>query len=167
METINQNNNEVQVAGVENVALTKEQVIENLTVKAAKKYKSYVAAYVEKYTEPTAKVKKTLQELNALDEKTLNTALRNFINSDTVKDADDVIRRIKNSNLTADDIKKIAEWAKVEYDAVKEDDLKKKYLTELIAIRKAETNMEKLESELSPEVIEELIKEADETTVGN
>ena len=60
MEIINQNNNEVQVA---NVALTKEQVIDNLTVKAAKKYKEYVAAYVEKYTEPTAKVKKTLQEL--------------------------------------------------------------------------------------------------------
>lgn len=60
-----------QVAGVANVALTKEQVIENLTVKAAKKYKDYVAAYVEKYTEPTAKVKKTLQELDMLDEKRL------------------------------------------------------------------------------------------------
>lgn len=166
METLNQNNLQ-QVAGIANVEPTKEQVVENLTVKAAKKYKDYVAAYVEKYTEPTAKVKKTLQELDMLDEKTLNTALRNFINSDTVKDADDVIRRIKNSNLTADDIKKIAEWAKVEYDAVKEDDLKKKYLTELIAIRKAETNMEKLESELSPEVIENLIIEADKATIGN
>ena len=93
--------------------------------------------------------------------------MRNFINGDTVKDADDVIRRIINSNLTADDIKKIAEWAKVKYDAVKEDDLKKKYLTELIAIRKAETNMEKLESELSPEVIEKLMIEADEAMIGN
>lgn len=163
METIN----ELQVAGVANVMLTKEQVIENLTVKATTKYKSYVAAYVEKYTEPTAKVQKSLQELNALDEKKLNTALRNFINGDTVKDADDVIRRIKNSNLTADDIKKLAEWAKVEYDAVKEDDLKKKYLTQLIAIRKAEINMEKLESELSPEIIEKLNIEADKAKIDN
>lgn len=165
METIEKNLQ--QVAGVANVALTKEQVIENLTVKAAKKYKSYVAAYVEKYTADDSKVKKSLEQLYNMDEKKLNTALRNFINGDTVKDADDVIRRIKNSNLTADDIKKIAEWAKVEYDAVKEDDLKKKYLTELIAIKEAETNMEKLESELSPEVIEKLIKEADEATIGN
>lgn len=105
-----------QVAGVANVALTKEQVIENLTVKAAKKYKDYVAAYVEKYTEPTAKVKKTLQELDMLDEKTLNTALRNFINGDTVKDADDVIRRAKFSNLTYQDFKKLISWAIEEKD---------------------------------------------------
>lgn len=105
-----------QVAGVANVALTKEQVIENLTVKAAKKYKDYVAAYVEKYTEPTAKVKKTLQELDMLDEKTLNTALRNFINGDTVKDADDVIRRAKFSNLTYQDFKKLIGWATEEKD---------------------------------------------------
>lgn len=160
-------NNLQQVAGVANVMLTKEQVIENLTVKAAKKYKDFVPAYVEKYTADDSKVKKSLEQLYNVDEKKLNTALRNFINGDTVKDADDVIRRIKNSNLTADDIKKIAEWAKVEYDAVKEDDLKKKYLTELIAIKKAETNMEKLESELSPEVIEKLMIEADKATIGN
>ena len=109
-------NNLQQVAGVANVMLTKEQVIENLTVKAAKKYKSYVAAYVEKYTEPTAKVKKTLQELDMLDEKTLNTAIRNFINGDTVKDADDVIRRAKFSNLTYQDFKKLISWATEEKD---------------------------------------------------
>jgi len=64
-----ENNQEVQVAGVANVTLTKEQVINDLTAKATTKYKSYVAAYVEKYTEPTAKVKKSLQELDMLNEK--------------------------------------------------------------------------------------------------
>lgn len=105
-----------QVAGLANVALTKEQVIENLTVKAAKKYKSYVAGYVEKYTADDSKVKKPLEQLYNMDEKTLNTALRNFINGDTVKDADDVIRRAKFSNLTYQDFKKLISWAIEEKD---------------------------------------------------
>lgn len=125
-----ENNNEVQVA---NVALTKEQVIENLTVKAAKKYKSYVAAYVEKYTEPTAKVKKTLQELDMLDEKKLNTALRNFINGSTVKDVEEIKQRIKFSNFTPADMKALAEWATAEYEVVKVE-----YERKLIADKEAE-----------------------------
>ncbi len=138
METINQNNNEVQVA---NVALTKEQVIECLTEKAAKKYKSYVAAYVEKYTEPTAKVKKTLQELNVLDEKTLNTALRNFINGSTVKDVEEIKQRIKFSNFTPADMKALAEWATEKYEVVKVE-----YERKLIAEKEAE--VQKLMAEI-------------------
>lgn len=138
MQTNNQNNNEVQVA---NVALTKEQVIEDLTVKAAKKYKSYVAAYVEKYTEPTAKVKKTLQELNALDEKTLNTALRNFINSSTVKDVEEIKQRIKYSNFTPADMKELAKWATAKYEVVKVE-----YERKLIAEKEAE--VQKLMAEI-------------------
>nr|DAK21531.1 MAG TPA: hypothetical protein [Bacteriophage sp.] len=138
MQTNNQNNNEVQVA---NVALTKEQVIENLTVKAAKKYKSYVAAYVEKYTEPTAKVKKTLQELDMLDEKKLNTALRNFINGSTVKDVEEIKQRIKYSNFTPADMKALAEWATAEYEVVKVE-----YERKLIADKEAE--VQKLMAEI-------------------
>lgn len=138
MQTNNQNNNEVQVA---NVALTKEQVIENLTVKAAKKYKSYVAAYVEKYTEPTAKVKKTLQELDMLDEKKLNTALRNFINGSTVKDVEEIKQRIKYSNFTPADMKALAEWATAEYEVVKVE-----YEKKLIADKEAE--VQKLMAEI-------------------
>lgn len=109
-------NKEVQVVEGVGIALTKEQVIGNLTVKAAKKYKSYVAAYVEKYTADDSKVKKSLEQLYNMDEKTLNTALRNFINGDTVKDADDVIRRAKFSNLTYHDFKKLIGWATEEKD---------------------------------------------------
>lgn len=122
--------NEVQVV---NVTLTKEQVIECLTEKAATKYKSYVAAYVEKYTEPTAKVKKTLQELNALDEKKLNTSLRNFINGSTVKDVEEIKQRIKYSNFTPADMKLLAEWATAEYNVVKAE-----YERKLIAKKEAE-----------------------------
>ena len=155
-----ENKKEEQVVGVAvNVTLTKEQVIENLTVKAAKKYKSYVAAYVEKYTEPTAKVKKSLEQLYNMDEKKLNTALRNFINGDTVKDADDVIRRIKNSNLTADDIKKLAEWAKVEYDAVKDENMKNKFRQQRKEMKQAQENLRKLQEEMPAEMLEELLKE--------
>lgn len=134
-------NNETQVAGVANVALTKEQVIECLTVKAAKKYKSYVAAYVEKYTEPTAKVKKTLQELDMLDEKKLNTALRNFINGSTVKDVEEIKQRIKYSNFTPADMKALAEWATAEYEVVKVE-----YERKLIAEKEAE--VQKLMAEI-------------------
>ena len=126
-------NKEVQVVEGVGVALTKEQVIENLTVKAAKKYKSYVAAYVEKYTEPTAKVKKTLQELNVLDEKKLNTALRNFINGSTVKDVEEIKQRIKYSNFTPADMKELAKWATEKYDIVKVE-----YERKLIAEKEAE-----------------------------
>ena len=128
-----ENNQEVQVAGVVNVTLTKEQVINDLTAKATTKYKSYVAAYVEKYTEPTAKVKKTLQELDMLDEKTLNTALRNFINSSTVKDVEEIQQRIKYSNFTPADMKLLAEWATAEYNVVKVE-----YERKLIANKEAE-----------------------------
>jgi len=141
METINQNNNEVQVAGVENVALTKEQVIENLTVKAAKKYKSYVAAYVEKYTADDSKVKKSLEQLYNMDEKTLNTALRNFINGSTVKDVEEIKQRIKYSNFTPADMKLLAEWATAEYEVVKVE-----YERKLIADKEAE--VQKLMAEI-------------------
>lgn len=150
---------ELNVAGVANVMLTKEQVIENLTVKATTKYKSYVAAYVEKYTADDSKVKKSLEQLYNMDEKTLNTALRNFINGDTVKDADDVIRRIKNSNLTADDIKKLAEWAKVEYDAVKDENMKNKFRQQRKEMKQAQENLRKLQEEMPAEMLEALLKE--------
>lgn len=42
--------------------------------------------------------------------------MRNFINGDTVKDADDVIRRAKFSNLTYQDFKKLISWAIEEKD---------------------------------------------------
>ena len=113
---INYQSNEVQVA---NVMLTKEQVIENLTVKATTKYKSYVAAYVEKYTADDSKVKKSLEQLYNMDEKKLNTALRNFINGDTVKDADDVIRKIENSNFIPSELLKLSKWAGEKYEAVR------------------------------------------------
>ena len=138
---IDNNNNNAQVVEGVGVALTKEQVIDNLTVKAAKKYKEYVAAYVEKYTEPTAKVKKTLQELNALDEKTLNTALRNFINSSTVKDVEEIKQRIKYSNFTPADMKELAKWATAEYEVVKVE-----YERKLIAEKEAE--VQKLMAEI-------------------
>lgn len=128
-----ENNQEVQVAGVVNVTLTKEQVINDLTAKATTKYKSYVAAYVEKYTEPTAKVKKSLQELDMLNEKTLNTALRNFINGSTVKDVEEIKQRIKYSNFTPADMKLLAEWATAEYNVVKVE-----YERKLIANKEAE-----------------------------
>ncbi len=128
-----ENNQEVQVAGVANVTLTKEQVINDLTAKATTKYKSYVAAYVEKYTEPTAKVKKSLQELDMLNEKTLNTALRNFINGSTVKDVEEIKQRIKYSNFTPADMKLLAEWATAEYNVVKVE-----YERKLIANKEAE-----------------------------
>ena len=128
-----ENNQEVQVAGVANVTLTKEQVINDLTAKATTKYKSYVAAYVEKYTEPTAKVKKSLQELDMLNEKTLNTALRNFINGSTVKDVAEIKQRIKYSNFTPADMKLLAEWATAEYNVVKVE-----YERKLIANKEAE-----------------------------
>lgn len=137
MEIINQNNN-AQVAGV---ALTKEQVVEDLTVKAAKKYKDYVAAYVEKYTADDSKVKKSLQELGMLDEKTLNTALRNFINSSTVKDVEEIKQRIKFSNFTPADMKLLAEWATAEYEVVKVE-----YERKLIADKEAE--VQKLMAEI-------------------
>lgn len=140
MNTLDYNNAQV-VEGVANVALTKEQVIDNLTVKAAKKYKEYVAAYVEKYTEPTAKVKKTLQELDMLDEKTLNTALRNFINGSTVKDVEEIKQRIKFSNFTPADMKLLAEWATAEYEVVKVE-----YERKLIAEKEAE--VQKLMAEI-------------------
>ena len=139
METIENNNAQV-VEGV-GVALTKEQVIKCLTVKAATKYKSYVAAYVEKYTEPTAKVKKTLQELDMLDEKTLNTALRNFISSSTVKDVEEIKQRIKYSNFTPADMKLLAEWATAKYEVVKVE-----YERKLIAEKEAE--VQKLMAEI-------------------
>lgn len=134
-------NNEVKVAGVANVTLTKEQVIECLTEKAAKKYKSYVTAYVEKYTEPTAKVKKTLQELDMLDEKKLNTALRNFINGSTVKDVEEIKQRIKYSNFTPADMKELAKWATAKYEVVKVE-----YERKLIAEKEAE--VQKLMAEI-------------------
>lgn len=152
METINN-------AQVVNVNLTKEQVIENLTVKAAMKYKSYVAAYVEKYTADDSKVKKSLEQLYNMDEKTLNTALRNFMLSDTVRDADDVIRRIKNSHLTADDIKKLAEWAKVEYDAVKDENMKNKFRQQRKEMKQAQENLRKLQEEMPADMLEALLKE--------
>lgn len=134
-----ENNNEVQVA---NVALTKEQVIENLTVKAAKKYKSYVAAYVEKYTADDSKVKKSLEQLYNMDEKTLNTALRNFINGSTVKDVEEIKQRIKYSNFTPADMKLLAEWATAEYEVVKVE-----YEKKLIADKEAE--VQKLMAEIA------------------
>ena len=134
-------NNEVQVAGVANVALTKEQVIENLTVKAAKKYKSYVAAYVEKYTADDSKVKKSLEQLYNMDEKKLNTALRNFINGSTVKDVEEIKQRIKYSNFTPADMKLLAEWATAEYEVVKVE-----YERKLIADKEAE--VQKLMAEI-------------------
>lgn len=124
------NSTEVQVAGV---ALTKEQVIENLTMKATTKYKDFVPAYVEKYTADDSKVKKSLEELYNMDEKTLNTALRNFINSSTVKDVEEIKQRIKYSNFTPADMKLLAEWATAEYDVVKAD-----YERKLIATKEAE-----------------------------
>lgn len=138
METINEVQ---QVAGLANVALTKEQVIENLTVKAAKKYKSYVAGYVEKYTADDSKVKKPLEQLYNMDEKTLNTALRNFINSSTVKDVEEIQQRIKYSNFTPADMKLLAEWATAEYEVVKVE-----YERKLIADKEAE--VQKLMAEI-------------------
>ena len=108
-------------------------MINDLTAKATTKYKSYVAAYVEKYTEPTAKVKKSLQELDMLNEKTLNTALRNFINGSTVKDVEEIKQRIKYSNFTPADMKLLAEWATAEYNVVKVE-----YERKLIANKEAE-----------------------------
>ena len=139
METLDYNNAQV-VEGV-GIALTKEQVIENLTVKAAKKYKSYVAAYVEKYTADDSKVKKSLEQLYNMDEKTLNTALRNFINGSTVKDVEEIKQRIKFSNFTPADMKLLAEWATAEYEVVKVE-----YERKLIAEKEAE--VQKLMAEI-------------------
>lgn len=137
MEIINQNNN-AQVAGV---ALTKEQVVEDLTVKAAKKYKDFVPAYVEKYTADDSKVKKSLEQLYNVDEKKLNTALRNFINGSTVKDVEEIKQRIKFSNFTPADMKALAEWATEKYEVVKVE-----YERKLIADKEAE--VQKLMAEI-------------------
>ena len=108
-----------QLEQVVGVALTEEQVIDNLKQKVGNKYKEYVAGYVKKYTTTDSKVKKSLEELNAIDTKTLNTALRNFINSDTVKNADDVIRKIENSNFIPSELLKLSKWAEEKYEAVR------------------------------------------------
>lgn len=134
-------NNLQQVAGVANVALTKEQVIECLTEKAAKKYKDFVPAYVEKYTADDSKVKKSLEQLYNVDEKKLNTALRNFINGSTVKDVEEIKQRIKYSNFTPADMKALAEWATAEYEVVKVE-----YERKLIADKEAE--VQKLMAEI-------------------
>ncbi|WP_449024040.1 hypothetical protein [Prevotella pallens] len=139
METLDYNNAQV-VEGV-GIALTKEQVVENLTVKAAKKYKDFVPAYVEKYTADDSKVKKSLEQLYNMDEKTLNTALRNFINSSTVKDVEEIKQRIKFSNFTPADMKLLAEWATAEYEVVKVE-----YERKLIAEKEAE--VQKLMAEI-------------------
>ena len=97
------------------IELTEEQVIENLQQKVGNKYKEYVAGYVKKCTDGDTKNKKSLEELNCIDAKVLNTAIRNFIN-DTFRNADDVIRRAKFSNLTYQDFKKLIGWATEEKD---------------------------------------------------
>lgn len=140
METLDYNNAQV-VEGVANVALTKEQVVDSLTVKAANKYKDFVPAYVEKYTTTDSKVKKSLEELNAMDKDKLNTALRNFINGSTVKDVEEIKQRIKFSNFTPADMKLLAEWATAEYEVVKVE-----YERKLIAEKEAE--VQKLMAEI-------------------